>query len=105
MVDAYRLKCNFGFWLLSYCQKDFDIFSNKSEAVVEHHFNNHSHCDDWCSMKGVDATTEAKENLKYRCKKENTKLYMQICDVMSCFTSTEKLCECHHWYSSKKRSL
>jgi hypothetical protein len=47
MMDVYRLKCNFGYWLLSYCQKDFDIFSeDKSKAVVEHHFNNHENCDD-----------------------------------------------------------
>jgi hypothetical protein len=101
MVDAYRLKHDFGYWLLSYCQKDFDMFSDKSEAVVEHHFNNHSHCDDWCSMKATDATTEAKGNLKYQCKKEDAKLYVQICDVMSCFTTPGKLRDCHHRYSSQ----
>jgi hypothetical protein len=102
MVDAYRLKRNFGYWLLSYCQKDFDIFLDKSKAVVEHHFNNHENCDDWCSMKEADSTTEARGNLKYRCKKEDAKLYVQIRDVLSCFTGTGKLRECHHRYSSQK---
>jgi hypothetical protein len=103
MVDAYWLKRNFGYWLLSYCKKDFDIFSNKSQAVVEHHFNNHSHCNEWCSMrKGADATTEAKGNLKYRCKTENSKLYDQIHDVVSRFTTPVKLRECHHRYSYQK---
>jgi hypothetical protein len=102
MVDAYRLKRNFGYWLLSYCQKEFDIFSDKSKAVVEHHFNNHENCDDWCSMKGADSTTEARGNLKYRCKKENAKLYVQIRDVLSRFMTPGKLRECHHRYSSQK---
>ena len=46
MVDTYRLKRNFGYWLLSCCQLDFDVFAAKAKAVVEHHFNNHEHCGD-----------------------------------------------------------
>jgi hypothetical protein len=96
------LKRNFGYWLLSYHKKEFEIFANKSKAVVEHHFNNHSHCDDWCSMKKASATVAATGNLKYRCKKENSKLYKQIVEVMDRFTNTEKLQECHHGFSSQK---
>jgi hypothetical protein len=56
MVDAYRLKTNFGYWLLRFHKEPFDIFAAKFKAVVEHHFNNHVHCDDWCSMKKKDTT-------------------------------------------------
>jgi hypothetical protein len=52
--------------------------------------------------KEADATTEAKRNLKYRCKKQNNKLYVQIHDVVSRFTNPAKLHECHHRYSSQK---
>jgi hypothetical protein len=102
-VDAYRLKRDFGYWLLSYCKQDFDTFSKNSKAVVEHHFNNHAHCDvSWCPMKNSDPVMAARGNLKYRCKKKNAKFYEQICDVMARFTTYEKLKECHHRYSSQK---
>jgi hypothetical protein len=102
MVDAYRLKRNFGYWLLSYHTKDFDTFQQKSKAVVEHHFNNHAHCDDWCSMKKADATQTAIGNLKYRCKINDKKMYEDMCKVLHRFTESAKLKECHHGYSSQK---
>jgi hypothetical protein len=75
MVDAYRLKRNFGYWLMSYHDEPFEIIQNKSKAIVEHHSNNHVHCDDWCSMKQVDALKTATGNLKYRCcKVKSTRL-------------------------------
>jgi hypothetical protein len=102
MVDTYRLKRNFGYCLLSYHTSEFDIFQEKSKAVLEHHFNNHTHCDDWCAMKKVDATQAVRGNLKYRCKKEHPKLYKDLCQIVEHFTETEKLRECHHGYSSQK---
>jgi hypothetical protein len=102
MVDAYRLKRNFGYWILSYHKYDFDIFQAKSKAVVEHHFNNHVHCDAWCAMKKADITQAATGNLKYRCKKENPKMYQDLSLILERFTETEKLKECHHGYSSQK---
>jgi hypothetical protein len=39
MVDAYRLKRNFGYWLMSY-HKVADILKREARSVVEHHFNN-----------------------------------------------------------------
>jgi hypothetical protein len=50
----------------------------------------------------TDSTTEARGNLKYRCKKEDAKLYVQIRDVLAGFSATGKLRECHHRYSSQK---
>jgi hypothetical protein len=102
MVDAYRLKRNFGYWLMSYNKEQFDIFQMKSKAVVEHHFNNHVHCDSWCTMKNADPKKTATGNLKYRCKVKNHLLYKQIRDIMDRFTETGKLKECHHTFSSQK---
>jgi hypothetical protein len=102
MVDAYRLKRNFGYWILSYHTMTFDIFREKSKAVVEHHFNNHTHCGDWCAMKNADATKAAIGELKCRCKKENKKMHGDISQIMDRFTETEKLKECHHECSSQK---
>jgi hypothetical protein len=102
MVDACRLKRNFGHWTLSCHTMTSDMFREKSKAVVEHHFNNHTHCGDWCAMKNADATKAAIGELKHRCKKENKKMHEDISQIMDRFTETEKLKECHHGCSSQK---
>ena len=102
LVDAYRLKRNFAYWLLSYHSKDFSTFQEKSSAVGEHHFDNHEFCDDWCAMKKADATQKAILNLKYRCKKTNPKMYDDVMTLLQRFTTPEKLKECHHGHSSQK---
>jgi hypothetical protein len=104
MGDAYRLKRNFGYWLLSYCKQDFDTFSEDSKAVIEHHFNNHAHCNGWRSMKNSDSMTVVTGNLMYPCKKNNPKFYKQICDVMTRFTLYKKLKECHHHYITVQKN-
>jgi hypothetical protein len=88
--------------MLSYHKEKFHIFQAKAEAVVEHHFNNHEHCDDWCRMKNTDAATVARGDLKYRCKKENAELYKQVLEIKDRFVATDKLRDCHHAYSSQK---
>jgi hypothetical protein len=98
MVDACWLKRNFGCWMLSCHTMTFDMFQEKSKAVVEHHFNNHAHC----AVKNADATKAAIGELKHRCKKENKKMYEDISQIMDRFTNTEKLKECHHGCSSQK---
>jgi hypothetical protein len=102
MVDACCLKRNFGCWLLSHHTKDFDTFQEKSKAAVERHFNNHAHCDEWCSVKKADATEASKGNLKHRCKKENKKVHEDVSQILCRFTETEKLKERHHGCSSQK---
>jgi hypothetical protein len=103
MVDAYRLKRNFAYWLMCYHKESFEIFQEKAKAVVEHHFNDHSYCDaSWCSMKKGSDEKTATGNLKYRCKDKYKLLYKQVSDVMDRFITTKKLKECHHGHSSQK---
>jgi hypothetical protein len=41
-----------------YHNEKFEFFNDKAEAIVEHHFNNHSHYwDTWCTMRTTNATT------------------------------------------------
>jgi hypothetical protein len=102
VVDACRLKRNFGHWLLSCHKKSFDVFQEKSKAAVERHFNCHKHCDDWCNVKKANAADAAKGSLKHRCKTENEKMHANACGIMDRFTEMEKSKECHHWHSSQK---
>jgi hypothetical protein len=39
---------------------------------------------------------------QYRCKVKNAKPYLQCKEIIGCFTSEERLWECHHQMSSQK---
>jgi hypothetical protein len=50
-------------------RKTFDELMTASKAVLEHHFNNHEFCGDWCPAKrGIKSDS-------YRCKGDHGKLY------------------------------
>ena len=89
------MKRNFGCWMLSHHLRNFETFWEKSKAAVEHHFNNHAHCGDWCAMKKAAATQAAIRELKLRCKKNDKKMHEDTCQVMDCSTATDKLKERH----------
>jgi hypothetical protein len=87
MVDAHQLKRNFEHWMLLSCHTmTFDMFREKSKAVVEHHFNNHAHCGDWCAVKNADATKATIGELKHRCKKGSKKMHEDTSQIMDRFT-------------------
>ena len=47
-VDCLRLKRNFAWWLFTSRHDTLEEFKNAGMAVVEHHFNNHQYCGEWC---------------------------------------------------------
>ena len=59
-MDARRLSKNFAFMgrKLHYCTTDEEII-NCGKAVLEHHFDNHDHCGDWCRRKKELAAEKA----------------------------------------------
>jgi hypothetical protein len=50
MVDANRLKRNFGYWLLSYHKEPFDILQQRPKQWLST-TSTATTTDDWCSMK------------------------------------------------------
>ena len=97
-VDAERIKRNFSYCVRMYSGENFDVFMAAMKAVIEHHFNNHEFCGDWCPMKKMKAgSDEAKAaSLKYRCKVKNAKLYGQMKETHDAFTTEEWLRDLHH---------
>jgi hypothetical protein len=84
-----------------------------SNAVVEHHFNNHDYCEEWCPVlkrrerirKGEIQEDEASD-LKYRCKIKNARLYLQCRAYHDAYTTDSSLWELwHEVHSNKCESL
>ncbi len=92
-VDALRLKRNYAWWLFSGVNLTYAQFKQSAKSPVLHHFNDHSHCGTWCKH-----TTKSEEELsklkKYRCKKQNEKLYLQCEEIIERISTKERPKEC-----------
>jgi len=80
--------------------------------VLEHHFDNHEHCGDWCRRKpqhvGPITKAEHKANKKkcYRHKTRDAKLCSVLQQKLARFTSVEALREaCHDMDTNVNESL
>mgnify|MGYP000532148467 CR=1 FL=1 len=95
-MDVLRIGTNFAYMVrtLPYCQEC--ECETKGKAVLEHHFDNHEHCGDWCSRK--DKTQEEKDATKkfYRCKTKDAKLYKELQLRIERFVSKDALKEVSH---------
>jgi hypothetical protein len=105
-VDAERLKRNFGYCLHLYHDRPFEEFKKSVECVVEHHFNNHDNCGDWCCAKKWEGQEKIAKELKYRDKIKDAKLYSQIRTIHDKFCTDDWLKDLwHDVHSNKCESL
>jgi hypothetical protein len=87
-MDVTRLGKNYGYMIQSLKRLDSDDdekFLNAGKAVVEHHYDNHEHCGQWCPRK---RPTEHQRNLSeryYRSKECGAKLYDVVNQVAARF--------------------
>jgi hypothetical protein len=111
--DAERLKRNFAYFLHMYRAAPWEKFRHMSNAVVEHHFNNHEYCEEWCPVlkrrerirKGEIEEDETSD-LKYRSKTGNERLYTQVRAYHDAYTTDSALWELwHEVHSNKCESL
>jgi hypothetical protein len=54
LMDAKRLKRNLSYTIRVNCHSmDIQVLRNAVELVLEHHFNKHSLCGEWCKLKNL----------------------------------------------------
>jgi hypothetical protein len=95
-VDRDRLKQNFRYARAKNVDKAFDLFKDAFQPSIEHHFNNHTLCGEWCAAKKLIDRGESTAHLHYRCKTKNAKMYEKMKEVHAIFTTDVKLSEIHH---------
>mmetsp|Transcript_37340 Transcript_37340/g.90740 ORF Transcript_37340/g.90740 Transcript_37340/m.90740 type:complete len:493 (+) Transcript_37340:1541-3019(+) len=90
--DAERLGRNFAFAVHMYSSNDLPTFKKKVLCALEHHFDDHEHCDQqWC---------RGGEGKKYRSKIRHPKLYKDLKEIFQTVTTDEKLKHVQHSYST-----
>jgi hypothetical protein len=95
-MDSTRIGKNFGYMARTLKQRPEAEFVDAAKACLEHHFDNHIYCGDWCKRKD-NTEDQRKGSIKYyRCKEKDAKLYALLVDKMSRFITQERLNEMAH---------
>jgi hypothetical protein len=100
--DAERMKRNFAYFLHMYRQESFQQFKKAAKAVLEHHFNNHEFCGEWCPANRWREDEKKLKILKYRCKVKHAKLYEQMSTIHNTYTDVWNLRDVYHEVHSNK---
>lgn len=96
--DAERLKRNLSYAIRGNCDKTIDDLTTAVKSVLEHHFNNHEFCGDWCQCKGKTEEELKDLKLKYRDKSIHAKFYAQLQPIFQ--KCLDKIADVHHTYNS-----
>jgi len=95
-MDATRIGKNFEYMARSLKDTTSDQCVNKGKAELEHHFDNHDHCGDWCPRK--HNTIEQRQATKkcYRCMTKDAKRYVLLEEILGNYVSFERLSDIAH---------
>lgn len=97
-----RLSTNFGYFIRQMPGIPTEEWADRSKAVLDHHFDDHSHCGQFCQRKVALAniTESTAEDIKkkfYRCKTQDAKLYASLKAIVDDFiTPSSRLKEVGH---------
>ena len=111
--DVLRLSTNFAYMARTLTEDMTDEqLTTRAKAVLEHHFDNHEHCGDWCRRKPqyvgpiTKAEHKAQKKKFYRHKERDTKLYTTLQQKLARFISIDALREvCHDMDTNVNESL
>jgi hypothetical protein len=95
-MDSTRIGKNFGYMARTLKGIPEDQYEDKAQAVLEHHFDNHEYCGDWCKRKNETPQQRKTAGKYYRCKTRDAKLYAVLQEKMSRFVTKDKLIEMAH---------
>jgi hypothetical protein len=95
-MDSTRIGKNFAYMARTLKDRPSHEFVDAAKAVLEHHFDNHLYCGDWCKRK--DETVEQRQRIikYYRSKEKDAKLYNLLSKTIERFITIDKLVEMAH---------
>jgi hypothetical protein len=95
-MDVQRLGKNMGYMIESLNKMDETNYCKAGRAVLEHHFDNHKHCGNWCKQKGMTALQLSQSSRYYWSKMKDKDLYDELNRLIECFISFKRLKEVAH---------
>jgi hypothetical protein len=107
-ADAMRLSRNLSYMIKQQrpgggnVQSTFEKFQAAREASLEHHWNNHEHCGDWCQAISWTEEEEVKNKGKFRDKVKKEREYHQQLKVKKKYLSPVRMRRCYHAFCNNK---
>jgi hypothetical protein len=95
-MDSTRIGKNFGYMARTLKQRDPSEYVDAAKACLEHHFDCHQFCGDWCKRKSESDESKKTSVKYYRSKERDAKLYSILSDKMERFCTQERLDEMAH---------
>ena len=96
--DIIRISKNYGYMASQLPSLPEREWETAAKAVLEHHFDCHQYCGDWCKRK-CETPAERESSTKFYRKKSHKvdqKLYDDLHTILSPFSTLEKLKEIAH---------
>jgi hypothetical protein len=95
-MDTLRITKNFGAMARTLRNRPQCEFIPAANAVLEHHFDVHDHCGDWCPRKQQTEAQRLATKKYYRNKETDAKLYVHLKEKFARFVTMDKLEEIAH---------
>jgi len=97
-ADITRIVKNFSYFINSLPSIDHGEWETRACCVLDHHFDCHTNCGDFCLRKKelLEKTPEENKKKFYRCKTKDCKLYEALHDIVSGFVTMKRLEEVGH---------
>ena len=99
-MDVLRLGTNFAYMVRTLNGKSEDEMATAAKAVVDHHFDCHEHCGNWCKRKGQTLQQKEEKKKCYRCKTKDASLYKESPLRIKRFITIEASLEVAHKYDT-----
>jgi hypothetical protein len=105
-VDILRLTRNFAYMTRQLKDKPTEEWTVAGKAVLDHHFDIHTGCGDFCKRKKELAEGLTKDTKVYRSKERDKDLYDLLVPILDEFITIERLEEiAHGWHTNVNESF
>ena len=93
-MDMIQIGENFAYTVRQLPRLMEDQYALAGLATLEHHFNTHDYCGNWCRRKVQ--TGEANKERFYRSKTKDAVLYNKLQEIVEKYITVERLKEVSH---------
>jgi hypothetical protein len=95
-MDSTRISKNFAYMARTLKDRPQCEFVDAATAVLDHHFDIHEYCGEWCKRKHLSEAARQASPKYYRCIERDGKLYSVLKGKIERFITIDKLQEMAH---------
>ena len=95
-MDVKRIGKNFGYFARSLPKMEEHEYCQRARAILEHHFDNHENCGDWCKRRRLSQEEALASERYYRCKTKDKDLYDALSPIVNKYITLQRLKEIAH---------